>query len=254
MAATTNTKKDKCAEILDSACARNLPVEIHYTNSEDELVIARSRILAVDEENVFLDSPSSDAGSYSPERGQEISAFLLLNKQRLCFDTHVTKSRCFVDLNEQTKVAGFAVSRPKKVGEAQRRQDFRMSVASISHIEVRMHGVLDSDTHKCPIDSVRFHGALVDISRGGICVTVDASQRQKFVTREQIFADFLLPQGHGEIVMLSELRHVKQILNGDANKIGLRFVPWNPQFTKPQIQTISRFCADLQRQMAKRSR
>ncbi|MEE9294631.1 MAG: PilZ domain-containing protein [Phycisphaerae bacterium] len=245
---------EQSAEILDAACARNLPLELHYRAAGDQIMVARTRILDMDDENIFLDRPQSSGGPFSPVRGQAVTADMRLNGRRLGFHAHVTRARCYVRLNDQTRVTGFSISRPTKVEEVQRREDFRLTVASINPIEVRLHEVTDADTTKCLLDAKRAEGSLVDISRGGVCVRVDARQRREFHTQERYFIDFVLPENAGEIVMLTELRHMQQILNGDATRIGLHFLPWAPQFTKPQVQRIARFCADLQRRIARRAR
>ena len=245
---------DQSAEILDAACARNLPLELHHRAADDQIMVARTRVLDVDDESIYLDLPQRSGGTFSPVRGQAVTAYMRVNGRRLVFHAHVTRARCHVRLNDQTRVAGFSISRPTKVEEAQRREDFRITVASIDPIEVRLHEVTDADTTKCLLDAKRFEGSLVDISGGGVCVRVDAGQRREFHTQERHFIDFVLPENAGEIVMLTELCHAQQILNAEATRIGLQFLPWTPQFTKPQVQRIARFCAYLQRRIAQRAR
>ncbi len=239
--------------LLQEACARNTPVELHHYSTTDELIVLRSRVLGMDAEHLYLDRAQRIGGTLTLRAGKTVTAYLLLHGKRYSFGTKVVHADCPVALNAQTQVRGMAVRKPRRVEEGQRREDFRISLACIDPIEAALHEVTSEDMNSCSLDAGRFVGRLVDISRGGCSVRVEAEERRSFMPGERFFIMFEAST-HGGLVLPVEMCHAREILEGEANRIGLKVLAWNRVITKPHIQRLARFCADVERRARSRTK
>lgn len=243
---------DTCSDILEGACARNAAMELHSRTASDELIVAKTRLLDLDRRHLYIDRPQINGKPTSPKRGHEYAAYLQLSGKWYAFRTRVANAGCSVKLNANTQVRGCAVSRPAKIEEGQRREDFRLSVASLDPVDVHFHEVHRKNPDVCPLDTKRFRGRLVDISRGGWAVRIDAQERRSFAIDELFFVSAMLPLNIGEITLLVQSRHCRSILRGEAFRIGFKFVNWNPGFTLQHLRAVGKFCRDLERHMIRR--
>ncbi len=248
------TKTHNSGEILEAACARNASVELHQFGIADGVLVARSRLLGLDDRCVYLDTPKSYGPPLSLDRGKIVSVFMLLSGKRHEFKSRVVQPRCTVNLNASTTVRGISLSRPKRIQEGQRREDYRILVAALDPIAVHFHEVPEGDVNQCPVDIVRFSGRLIDLSRGGFCARVDVTERAKFAPDEEFFIQCRFPEDLGEITRLACARHSCSIAHGEAHRVGFRFLPWCPKFTKPQEHIVVRFCAEQERQSIRRAK
>jgi c-di-GMP-binding flagellar brake protein YcgR len=241
-------------DILEEACARNLAVELHHTTLNDELFVARTRFLGMSGNTLFIDTPRSVGKPFTCARGKSISIYFQLNGLQFAFRSQVTQPECVVNLNQKKRVHGVGIARPERVEEGQRREDFRISLACIDPIVVWLHTVNDVEAGYSALDAPRFTGRLVDASRGGMCVLVDVEQQRNFREGDHFCATCVLPEKLLEITLLVQLRHTRRIRDGQAARLGLKFVHWAPEFTRPFLQDFARFCAHLERQSVRRKR
>ncbi len=250
----TQVDTEQCDELLIEACARNLPIELHRRTSSDELVVARSRILGLTDQNILIDTPQSGGRPLPIGKGRRLNVYFQTNNGQYEFQTQVTETRLRFDLNDEVKVLGCALRRPTSIQRGQRREDYRISLASLDEIAAELHEVADNKPDVCPLPSKRFRGRLVDISRGGVAVKVDASERRYFDQGQRFFLTATLPLGFRQVTLLVQLRHQRPILRGDATRLGMKFLFWNPEFTLPQIQTVGRFCPAVERRSIRKKR
>lgn len=234
------------ATILEAACARNLSVEIHCQSS-GSLQVARSRLLAVDEAGAYLDSPQNDGRGIRFMEGVEVHVYLTVDDGWRMFRSRVTRSSCKIKLNATKTVLGMAISLPAQMEQTQRREDFRVSVACGEAIAAQLHTASHDDPNCCPLDAKRFGGRLVDLSAGGLALRVDASEHGSFRPGDRYFVSYVLPDGQGEMTCLVEVRHAGPILDGDATRLGVKFLPWNEPETKFNIRRLTRYGTELQR-------
>lgn len=231
---------------LEAACARNQSVEIHCQMS-GSLQVARSRLLALDDAAVYLDSPQNDGKGIRFGQGAEVHIYLSVNDGWRMFRSRVTRSSCKIKLNSAKTVLGMAVSIPSRMEETQRRQEFRVSLACCESVTARLHMASRDDPNCCPLDVERFDGRLVDLSAGGLALRVDVSERRNFRVGEHCFVSYVLPDGQGEMTCLVEVRHTKSILDGEATRLGVKFISWNEPETKFNVRRMTRFGTELQR-------
>ncbi len=248
------TETNTSSRTLESACARNVSVELHQSGADDEVLVAFSRLLDLDVRNVYLDKPKSRGTPLAFGQGKVVDVHLSLAGDRYVFRARVTQPVCTVKLNASTRVRGMSLSRPTVLDDGQRREDFRVSLASIDPVDVHFHTFDTGNVNRCQVDAERFRGQLIDLSRGGISVRVAVEDRATLRVDEQFFVHCRFPDDVGEITMLAQVAHVRSIVHGEAVRAGLRFLPWCQSFTAPHHETIARFSIDQQRRSIRRVR
>ncbi len=250
----STAKVGACAIVLHEACARNLPVELHQDTDDDGVLVARTRVLDLDDECLYVDSVQSVGSSVSFDRKAGIVAYLQLNGTRYSFQSRVVSTGCWVKLNDEKRVRGASLAKPARVEEGQRREDYRVSLATIDLPHISLHEAPDNDPGACPLDAARFQANVVDLSRGGMSILVRAADRRGFRRGALYFVNTEFPDGSGELTLLAEVRHVRRLLDGETTRLGLKFVRWNGRFTQPILQRVGQYCADVERQSLKRRR
>jgi c-di-GMP-binding flagellar brake protein YcgR len=244
---STSTQNDSVAKLLEDACDRNLPVEIHHHTVNDELIVARSRILDLDEEFVFLDSMQSIGKRVSFRKDKLLTVYFFVNGVRHAFQTRVVQSEQIIELNERKRVLGVSVTRPSRIDERQRREDFRVSLACTGPVPIDFHEQPSLESNQCPINAKRFKGVMVDVSRGGLAAIVDLSEHDLFKPGDLFFVTAILPYGIGETVLPVEVRQVRLVRDDSASRVGFRFPAWEPRVTQPHRQRVAKFVVSLER-------
>lgn len=247
------TRPQPAESILAEACARNLPVELRQKESDDRTV-ARSRILAADDDLLLFDEPQRIGGTLHFSRGQQLEVYLLLRDRLYTFDTTVERGRCVVDLNARKQVTGMAVRRPEYVHDAQRRLTFRVSLACLDPIRVEVHECDQAPGDCAPLDAEHFRGTLVDISLGGAAVTIGGVQAAAFEIGQPLFIGFRLPHDDTRFELRADVRQVRSFQDDTVVRLGIRFHPWptTHEFDHRQI-VLQRFITEVQRRSLKRA-
>lgn len=236
------------ATTLEEACARNVSVELHhYDDVSKELIVTRTRMIGLDDENVLLDSPQSIGKTVSYETGQEVETHFLFASRRYTFCSSITSTRCSVRLNESKTIIGMSVARPADVKDGQRRHEFRISLARIEPISVHLHEASAEDPNACSIDAARFCGRLVNLSSGGVRVRVEKGKRRNVRIGEYFFIEFEIPDGHGPLIFLVELRNVHRIQDNTASLLGFSFLRWTQNDIRRKERRLEQFGAEMQR-------
>jgi c-di-GMP-binding flagellar brake protein YcgR len=241
-------------DILQEACERNVPVELHYRNRQDEFTLARTRLLAMDEQQLYLDEPQAIGEATVHMPGQILDVYLSLYGTLYTCRVQVISSNCIVALNEQKRVTGMSVTRPAIVKPGQRRAYYRVSLAALDPVKVRMHRTGDIDPNLCPVDATRIQGHLVDLSLGGGSVRIDGMSYTSFGFGKEWFLNFTIPDWIDDARLLTTVRHVRSIVDGTAVRLGLQFSVWPDEHQyRLSLQALQKFLAAMQRRQLRRS-
>ncbi len=254
MAVDAPIKRDQKTRLLNQACQRNTPAELHFQRGEADLITARVRLLGLDAELIYVDRPQVVGSQFRLRPRQSAMVYFLLAGTRYAFHSRVVKPRCLVRLNARQRVFGAALAIPAEVRPQQRRADFRLSLAGYDWTVALCHQGEREHPRRCAIDAHRFKVRLVNISAGGVEALVDPSAIRGCGQGDVFFMTFFLPEVEQEFCMRTELRHTRHIHNGRSTLAGFMFLPWEMAPLKPYVRQINRFIATEQRRQLRRGR
>lgn len=240
--------------VFKLACARNLPVELNTTGTDNEVETVRTRMLAFDDGQVYLDQVARPGESIRYEVGQRITAYLMYGGKRYTFESEVTNPDQQVQLKDSTYVNGLAIARPETVTEQQRRADCRVSLSSQDELLVRLCPSRPDDSTQSLIDPSPFDGRLVDISASGMAVEVSEAHEHRMIQGALIFAEFRLPEADEELSLLTAVQNTRAIAGGQSVQAGMKFTDWNEVNRRPALRSVAQFVAAAQRRALRRTR
>jgi c-di-GMP-binding flagellar brake protein YcgR len=242
-------------ELLQEACNRNTPIELHYVNRNlsghqitPDMFYAQTRLLGVDDNQLYLDSPQSIGKKVHLGIGRQVDAYFCLQKKMYTFRTTVTNVNVKVILNREMTVVGICLAMPDRMRAGQRREEHRIPVLNVCPLMIRLHETPKDEPNACPINARRFEGDIINLSRGGICVLLKGDQR--FLPRfgQWYYLSFTLPGDEEPLFFLGELRHFVEIERSDSRRFGFQFLRWpNSLQMREKINRLGRFLADLER-------
>jgi len=243
--------------LLLEACARNVPLDLHYdhpdtspTRIEPDTLYASTRMLTVNLKQIYLDSAQDIGKTVKVRIGHKIEAFFTLNDTMYQFKSKVTDLNCKIKLNNVVRLVGMCLAVPKTISEAQRREDHRVSFATLDPIAADIHEASEENPHCAPLGARRFLGRVVNLSRGGMAVRLAGDSRFRFQVNRRYYVTFRLPGDSGEFLVLAEARHITDILKGEARLVGFQFQRWpDPLEMRKTVGKISRFLVDLERKL-----
>lgn len=241
-------------EIVAEACARNLPAELHIQQPDGDVVSAWARMLGCQNELVQLDQPHAGSGSITLAPRQRVKVFLYVRGKRYRFHSAVAEPRARIRLNERMVVTGIALEWPSELVEAQRREDFRVSIAGAHDIPVRFHGLTVPAPGPVPLDVSRFQGRIVDVSAGGMAVLIARTELRTVQLGELFYGEFTLPEDDRPLTPVCQARHAKLIRTDTTHLVGIQFVPWVGCSAQLMTQRTRRFVIAEQRRQLRRRR
>jgi c-di-GMP-binding flagellar brake protein YcgR len=233
--------------ILREACARNVPLELHRVDTLVHHPVARGRLLEMGDDRLYIEDPQTIGRSVSISAGSPYAAYFQLSESIFSFRTTVLETGCTVRLNDRKLAVGLAIARPGEVTPGQRRQAFRTSLATQAPIGAWVHEAPVGMHQQAPINARWFRARVVDASAGGLCLLAE-----QFVARlalyDELFVSFTTP-GDGRLFCFrAELRHARAAHEGEAQRLGLMFLPWpdQPGFNR-MIEPFARYLVGLER-------
>ncbi len=254
MGAKLATGNQAALEIVAEACARNLPAELHIQQLDGDVVTAWAQMLGCQNELVQLDQPQAGSGSITLAPRQRVKVFLYVRGKRYRFHSAVAEPRARIRLNERMVVTGIALEWPSELVEAQRREDFRVSVAGTHDIPVRLHGLTVPAPGPVPLDVHRFQGRIIDISAGGMAVLIARTEIRNVQLGELFYSEFILPEDDQPLAPVCQSRHANLIRADTAHLVGMQFMPWIGCDAKQMSQRTRRFVIAEQRRQLRRRR
>ena len=250
MARATQTKQLEDETVLEEACARNRPVELHYYNTSGEFFAAKTRLLGIYEDQLLLDTPQSIGKQVHFSAGQPIEAYILTGEHTHTFRAKITKTQCHVKLNQYVTVDGLFITKPALIKEGQRRHDLRMSTAGLEDtIPVTLHDTWSKQAGAAPVNAAVFQGRVTNLSGGGCGLLLETIQCSKLNIGKQMFVGFTLPEQDTELIFQVEIRTVGLTgPKGSMTRLGVQYLNWpNQAYLRRTLRSIEQFVAELQR-------
>jgi c-di-GMP-binding flagellar brake protein YcgR len=249
------TDLEKNVRIIQEACDRNIPLELHYVNTnmsaqryESDVLYAQTRLLGVDDQKIYLDSPQSIGKIVHLRLGWKVHAFFTIQKTLYSFDSTVTDLRCMVVLNREKTVVGMCMATPAKIRAGQRREDHRISLLGQMLVKVHIHETIKDNPNACPIGAKRFQAQGVNISRGGMSVRMEGEERFLLRFGQWYFLSFTFPTEPDPFLFLVELRCIRDVEKSESRRFGFQFLRWpDPIRTREKQARLGRILATLER-------
>ena len=241
-------------QVLEAACARNLPAELHFEAPDGLLVTARVRMLELAARQIICDRPSDPTEEGEIPAGEAVTVHLAIHGSWYQFDTVIENTKGAVRLNARQTVPGIALKRPLVLTESQRRTHLRVSMLGYDPINVDMVRHRPEMTDATPADAKLIPAWLVDLSVGGLSVLVDRQVLPSAEAREQFCVCFELPLVAEDFIMLSSLQHSRIVESSDSLRLGLRFCTWRHNDLSRDQQRLARFVAQHERRLLRRRR
>ena len=244
---------DKVQTVLGSACARNASVELLSQQAGGEETCARVRMLAYVDGELVVDRPTTSASDDSFAAGKRLSATLTLGQERWSFKTRVIKPVKLVRLNATKRVMGMTMDVPQSLERSQRRNNFRVSVASLG-IGCRVQWESKKHRHACDLDARFAEGMISNVSGRGLAVVLPKSCARRLKDGVHIFVQFHLPNMDEDLLVMAEVRFSRPIQRQDTVLVGLTLFALPTDEQQKLEQHLSEFVVWQERQSLKRRR
>ncbi len=256
------TDLEKNVQIIQEACNRNIPLELHYVNTnmsaqryEPDVLYAQTRLLGVDDEKIYLDSPQSIGKVVHLRLGWKVHAFFTIQKNLYSFDSTVTDLRRMVVLNQEKTVVGMCLATPTRIRTGQRREDHRISLLGQQPIKVHIHETIKDNPNACPIGAKRFQAQGVNLSRGGIGVRMEGEERFLLRFGQWYFLSFSFPEDPDPFLFLVELRCIRDLEKSESRRFGFQFLRWpDPIRSREKQARLGRILAAMERNSLRRNK
>ncbi len=241
------------AALMDEACARNTPLELHFDLPNGENIVTKSRFIGGDVELMFLDNPQSIGQPFTPSVRQSFVAHFTLGGTRYTFSAAIRELDRMVQLNQQRRVIGIAITKPKSLESGQRRAHFRISLNGLDSISCDVHLASPEEDSTAPIDAGCMKCKLINLSLAGGAMVTDVEMARAIRVGDRLFLHFLLPGDEEEYVFLTKIRQLMDIADNTAIRIGLQFRPWPDMIHLRRIQQrLQKFITAAQRNQLKK--
>lgn len=239
-------------DILDDACARNTPAELHYESARGGYSISRVRLMGLTETQILADAPVGRPGDQPIPANKTITVHFEQNGVRRQFQSAIVACNLDVRLNNSKTVPGIALQKPQSTKESQRRNDFRQSLASCDPIAITIAPAASESPDSCLLDAPRAAGRLVQISSGGVGLIVQRRLLPELRSGMRFFLTFELPEVDEPFYMLAVCRHIREIQEGEVLRVGWAFTNWGFRPLPTDQQRIAKFVAAYQRRKLRR--
>jgi c-di-GMP-binding flagellar brake protein YcgR len=256
----STTEQPVAAEMLQAACDRNLPLQLHYRGPavggivDTGNLVAQTRMLAIEPEGLAVDWPQAIARTVRLGTGTEVNGYFTFNEKLYRIRTTVMSLRYKMMLNDQRELVGCLLAMPSEVQTGQRREDHRASVASMDPIVVQIHQASRSEIGSAPSIARPIAGRLINLSRGGLRVGIEGEERHRFHAGDWFFLSFKTPNSEKPLTFLAEARSTTPMMRGQAVAVGMQFLNWpDAAALRVQSQAVGRIIADIERAQLRRA-
>jgi c-di-GMP-binding flagellar brake protein YcgR len=239
--------------LLEKACARNTPAELHYEQNDGQVISCRTRLLKLLSDRILVESPSQAEELLRIPAESPIGVHLLLNGTRFEFTSAILEANLKARLNRHTLVRALALRRPTEVRESQRRSSYRMTLAAKA-MPVTLAPPHREVPSACDPRGPVIRARLANLSAGGLAVLADGTDKPLLEVNRQLYLTFEFPDEPEAFNMLVEVRHVQMIGASGYVKAGMAFIPWEGSNLKTESLRIARFITRIERKVLRRAR
>jgi len=240
------------ADLLTAGCHRNVPAELQYDSPDGTVVVGRIRLLAWTDRHLLTDAPVYTEGDQPIPRGAHVTVHVQVNGKRLRFSSRIEEDRLQVPLNSRQKVPGMALALPTTIRESQRREHFRISLAGCGPVIVDLAAAAPNVPDACDLAVGVMRGRLIDLSAGGISVSVDRRAAHDVAIGQRLFVSFQLPGVEERFDMLGAVRHRRRVVQSESVRLGLSFRAWGDQSLQAAQSRLTRFITEHERRLLRR--
>lgn len=246
---TTESVGNALDELLAEACERNASAEICFEHRDGPPLIARVRLLELSDEFIRADKPGkNDQGGHIPQ-GRPITVHVFIRGARYQFDSVIVDQSAWIQLNNERRVPGIVLRRPKEVLKSERRSSYRVSLAGIDPIQIELARGHPDIRDACLLSPGVFGGRILNLSVGGAAVLVDRRDLRTANRGERFFLGFSLPSVEEPCCQLGEVRHVMNIEASESIRLAFAFQQWGGRMYGREQNILSRFITEQQRRL-----
>lgn len=249
---TIDASPEAVAEMIGSACARQVKAELHHEPGTGLVSVGRTRLLRQKGNLIIADKPMYTGDDQPILAGQPITVHYSIQRTRFQFQSVLEDTRYRVRIDAGRWGMGCAFRRPDSVRRSQRRRHLRMSMAGCDPITVEAVRPDPTVSTACAVDAERTCGRLVDLSCGGAAVLFDRAAWGGCRSGERFYLRFVIPGEPAEFSMLGLVRHTRLIASSESMRIGFGFRPWYRGQLIHDQRRLARFIATLERQSLRR--
>jgi c-di-GMP-binding flagellar brake protein YcgR len=237
-------------ELLTHAVARNAPITLCFPSVGSNHP-HRSRLLGIAETGLFVESLAPHAQIIEQVIRERHPAHVSFRHetQNVEFATPVTEQLRDFKLNADLQIQALQLTMPTQLKLVQRRNDYRVCVATDSDVAFRFHRLSETaDLLAQPAGTTEMLIDVRDFSAGGLG---GIWKRRKgdspsLANQQRIRVD--ISQGDAVLTLDARLRFLQQIPNTDNSRIGLQFIlsPTQPG-DRQKATGLNKMLSELQR-------
>ncbi|MCH8966526.1 MAG: PilZ domain-containing protein [Planctomycetes bacterium] len=248
-----------CAEaaegLLQQACARNVPLELHFQDPRSRrLIIGRTRALGITQDAILADTPQYRDDDGPIPTGRPVSAHFMLGDKRFGFKTVIERVGVRIRPNQHQGVRGIALRRPSTVKPVQRRTHYRVRLVGSQYNKVALTQAHPKLPDACPLYGCIGVARLINLSAGGAGVVLESSERSAAQRGDHLYLTFTLPGIDGDLCMLGIVRYVSSVRSGESVRLGIEFTPWGGNDFDRCRRRITQSVTELERQALRRKK
>ena len=265
MPATPSTQKsaadvqdptcDECLSLLTQATLRNHQLELQASDSEGDMVVARTRVIGFTEGHLVIAQPRGLGKDTRASWFKCVDAYLIMSGKVFRFRTSVVQFGFEYQLNAEKRCSAATLTMPQSLEETQRRNYFRVSMASQPPIQGMAAKLITEEPVHSPLEGPKLEGLVANLSEGGIGIRVETPYHMRYTLDERYSITFTLPGEEKPVMIVGRLMNTRSIRKGEASRFGFMFLHWpDPHFFGKAIQPIRRFVVSCQREQMNRMR
>lgn len=257
---TPKIEMPPAAEILQQACDRNLTLQLHYRGPTTGSIVdtgnlvAQTRMLAVEPEGLAIDWPQAIARTVRLGTGTEVNGYFTFNEKLCRIRSIVASLRYKMMLNDNRELVGCLLLTPTEVESGQRREDHRTSFAALDPITVTLHQASRTEIGSAPSIARPLQGRLMNLSRGGMRISVEGEARYRFHAGDWFFASMQFPKLDRPLSFMVEARSTMSMMRDQMVAVGMQFLNWpDANALRQQANLIGRLIADIEREQLRKT-
>ena len=245
--------------LIDLACAYNVPLSVN-AESGDKTYRYKSRMLEKKKTpgstRLIIDQPVTDGPAIALKPKTQITLFFALEQGRFAFDSAVLRKTTFA-LGSRRSIAALEITYPNVLKSGQRRAFYRVDIPLIRPVDIEcgiIGDVAGPDAEEAGarnfLSRTRFEGRTVNISAGGMLVTIEMADSISSEVGTKLVLQFSLAKNETPLRLKGIIRRVETKPSTKEVRVAIEFVDTAETFEyKLAINRLYRFIAEKQREI-----